>query len=79
MNLSAVQRFCTEIWLGKKKRTNQMLRVLSHILPKKVFTKLCAGLVDRVPNFLNKNYKRLYIERTHLTSKQIQACQNDNH
>ena len=30
-----------------------MLRTLSHILPDQIFTELCAGLVDKVPNLLN--------------------------
>ena len=53
MNLDLVQRYCGGRWLGEHRRTNQMLRTFSHILPDQLFTELCAGLVDGVPNLLN--------------------------
>ena len=53
MDLSAVQRYCGGKWTGEHRRTDQMLRVMSHILPDDLFQELAAGLVDGVPNLLN--------------------------
>ena len=53
MNLDLVQRYCGGRWLGEHRRTNQMFRTFSHILPDQLFTELCASLVDGVPNLLN--------------------------
>ena len=53
MDLSAVQRYCGGKWTGEHRRTDQMLRVMSHILPDDLFLELAAGLVDGVPNLLN--------------------------
>ena len=53
MDLSAVQRYCGGRWTGEHRMTDEMLRVMSHILPDKLLLELGAGLVDGVPNFLN--------------------------
>ena len=53
MDLSAVQRYCGGKWTGEHRRTDQMLRVMSHILPDNLFQELAAGLADSVPNLLN--------------------------
>ena len=33
MDLSAVQRYCSGKWTGEHRRIDQMLQVMSHILP----------------------------------------------
>jgi len=48
MDLSAVKRYCGGRWTGEHRRTNRMLRIMSHILPEKLFLELCAGLIDGV-------------------------------
>lgn len=53
MDLSAVQRYCGGKWAGEYRQTNQMLRVISPILPDDLFQELVVGLVDGVPNLLN--------------------------
>ena len=53
MNLSAVQRYCGGWWTGEHRRTDQMLRVMSHILPDELFLELGAAMIDGVPNLLN--------------------------
>ena len=53
MDLCAVQRYYGGKWTGEHRRTDQMLRVISHILPDNLFQELAAGLVDGVPNLLN--------------------------
>ena len=53
MDLSAVQRYCGGKWTGEHRRTDQMLQVMSHILPDNLFQELAAGLVGGVPNLLN--------------------------
>ena len=53
MNLSAIQQYCGGKWTGEHRRTDQMLRVMSHVLPDNLFQELAAGLVDGVPNLLN--------------------------
>ena len=53
MDLSAVQRYCGDKWTGEHRRTDQMLRLMSHILPYDLFQELAARLVDNVPNLLN--------------------------
>ena len=53
MHLSAVQRYCGGKWTGEHRRTDQMLQVMSHILPDDLFQDLATGLVDGVPNLLN--------------------------
>ena len=53
MDLGAVQRYCGGKWTGKHWRTDQMLRVMSHILPDDLFQELAAAMVDGVPNLLN--------------------------
>ena len=53
MELGAVQRYCGGKWTGKHQCTNQMLLVMSHILPIDHFRELAAAMVDGVPNLLN--------------------------
>ena len=53
MDLSVVQRYCGCQWTGKHCCTNQMLQVMSHILPDKLLLKLAAAMVDGVPNLMN--------------------------
>ena len=53
MDLSAVQRYCGGKWTGEHRETDQMLQVMSHILPDDLFQELAAGLIDGVPNLLN--------------------------
>ena len=53
MNLDLIQLYCRGRWLGEHRRTNQMLRTLSDILPDQIFIELCTNLVDGVPNLLN--------------------------
>ena len=53
MDLSAVKRYCGGKWTGEHRRTDQMIRVMSHILPDDLFQELAAGLIDGVPNLLN--------------------------
>ena len=52
MDLSAVQRCCGGRWTGEQRRTDQMLRITSHILPEKMLLELGAALIDGVPNQL---------------------------
>lgn len=40
-------------WAGEHCRTNQMLRVISHILLEDLFIKLTAVMIKGVPNLLN--------------------------
>ena len=53
IDLNVVQRYCGDKWTGEHRRTDQMLRVMSHILSDDLFQELAAGLVDDVPNLLN--------------------------
>ena len=53
MNLSAVQRYCGGKWTGEHRGIDQILQVMSHILPDKLFQELAARLVDGVQNLLN--------------------------
>ena len=53
MDLGAVQRYCGGKWTGEHRRTDQMLQVMSHILPDDLFRELAAAMVDGVPNLLN--------------------------
>ena len=55
-NLSAIQCYCGGKWTVVHRRTDQMLRVMSHILPDDLFQELAAGLVDGVPNLLNTEF-----------------------
>ena len=50
MDTEAVQRFCGGRWLGEHRRTLEMLKVMTHILPDEMFLGLGAGLIDGVPN-----------------------------
>ena len=47
MDLAAVQRYCGGRWMGEHHRTEQMMRVMSHILPDKLFLELGAGKENR--------------------------------
>ena len=53
MDLGAVQRYCGGKWTGEHRRTDQMLQVMSDILPDTLFRELAAAMVDGVPNLLN--------------------------
>ena len=54
MYLGAVQRYCGSKWTSEHQRTNQILQVMSHILPDDLFRELAAAMiVDGVPNMLN--------------------------
>ena len=53
MNLSALQRYCGGKWTSEHWRTDEMLQVMSHILPNNLFLELATGLIDGVPNLLN--------------------------
>ena len=53
MDLSVVQQYCGGRWTGEHRRTNQMLQVMSHILPDDLFLELAAVMVDGIPNLLN--------------------------
>ena len=53
MDLGAVQRYCSGKWTGEHPCTDQMLQVMSHILPDDLFWELAAAMVDGVPNLLN--------------------------
>ena len=53
MDLGAVQRYCGGKWTGEQQRTDQMLRVMSHILPNDLFRELAVAMVDGVLNLLN--------------------------
>jgi hypothetical protein len=52
MDTEAVQRFCGGRWMGEHRRTLEMMKVMSHILPDEMFLGLGAGLIDGVPNCL---------------------------
>ena len=52
MDLSALQCFAAGRWTGEQRRTEQSLRLLSHILKEREFAQLCAGMIDGVPNHL---------------------------
>jgi len=52
MDTEAVQRFCGGRWMGEHRRTLEMMKVMSHILPEDMFLGLGAGLIDGVPNCL---------------------------
>ena len=53
VDLSAVQWYYGGKCTIKHRRIDQMLQVMSHILPDKLFQELVAGLVNGVPNLLN--------------------------
>ena len=53
MDLGVVQQYCGGRWTGEHRQTNQMLRVMSHILPEELFLELGAAMIDGVPNLLN--------------------------
>ena len=52
MDLAALQCFAGGRWTGKQRRTEQLLRLLLHILKEREFAQLCAGTIDGVPNHL---------------------------
>ena len=50
MNLEAVQRFCGGRFTGEHRRTLQMLRTMSHIVPDDIYLPFAATFIDGVPN-----------------------------
>ena len=52
MDLAALQCFAGGRWTGEQRRTEQSLRLLSHILEEREFAQLCTGMIDGVPNCL---------------------------
>ena len=50
MNLEAVQRFCGGRFIGEHRRTLQMLRTMSHIVPDNIYLPFAATFIDGVPN-----------------------------
>ena len=53
LDLECLQRFCGGRWMGEHRRTVQALRILSHILPDKLFLPYAATLIEGVPNCLH--------------------------
>ena len=53
MGMNAVQRYCKGKWTSEHRRIDEMLQVMSHILPNQLFLELATGLIDGVPNLLN--------------------------
>ena len=51
----AVQRFCGGRWMGEQRRSVQMLRTMTHVLPDDVFLPFAATMVDGIPNCLYGN------------------------
>ena len=49
---------------GEHRRTDEMLRVMSRILPNKLLLELGAGLIDGVPNFLNAEIENNELQET---------------
>ena len=52
MDLMAVKRYYGGRWTGEHQHTDQILRVMSHILPDTLFCQLAVAMIDRVPNLL---------------------------
>ena len=63
MDLATVQRYCQGRWMGQHRRTDEMLRIMSHILPDKLFLQLGAGLIDGVPNYLHGSIETEELDR----------------
>ena len=52
MDTEAVQRFCGGRRMNEHRRTLEMMKVTSHIMPTDKYLALGAGIIDGVPNFL---------------------------
>ena len=84
MDLSAVQQYFGRKWTCEHRRTDQMLGMMSHILPDKLFQELTAGLVNGVPNLLNaeipseKGSKSIFHQRPTNSGKELTIGQQSN-